>query len=228
MSDRGYVLDLSENRMYWTIQHKDWQRPMRLIRLGDNYSNDRILYRLEHENMIMPDGYSEREMSPYQLYMYENRYSRIQKNWKDTYQYKFFMFMLKNFDINLNDYQTHSEHMTRQQKKDYEQVWKSLRSVSVLAELGVKTTEDVEAAFLSLEQKIATCEEQQRQLRNQLRSANRNPELSDREDALRLSLSNINKTLKELREKKKILTAITAEPILSVEPYQEPEKEPEK
>lgn len=228
MSDRGYVLDLSENRMYWTIQHKDWQRPMRLIRLGDNYSNDRILYRLEHENMIMPDGYSEREMSPYQLYMYENRYSRIQKNWKDTYQYKFFMFMLKNFDINLNDYQTRSEHMTRQQKKDYDQVWKSLRSVSVLAELGVKTTEDVVAAFLSLDQKIATYEEQQRQLRNQLRSTNRNPDLSDLESDLRYSLSDVNKTLKELRDKKKILASITAESILSVEPTPEPETEPEK
>ncbi|MBE7072615.1 MAG: hypothetical protein E7383_07705 [Ruminococcaceae bacterium] len=228
MSDRGYVLDLSENRMYWTIQHKDWQRPMRLIRLGDNYSNDRILYRLEHENMIMPDEYSQREMSSYQLYLYENRYSRIQKNWKNTYQYKFFMFMLKNFDINLNDYQTRSEHMTRQQKKDYDQVWKSLRSVSVLAELGVKTTEDVVAAFLSLDQKIATYEEQQRQLRNQLRSTNRNPDLSDLESDLRYSLSDVNKTLKELRDKKKILASITAESILSVEPTPEPETEPEK
>ena len=75
---------------------------MRFIRLGEEYSNSKLLYRLTHDTMLPREEGSLEDLSARQLYMYENRYQRIQAHWKDTYQYKYFMFMLKkNFGINL-------------------------------------------------------------------------------------------------------------------------------
>ena len=35
-----------KNRKYWTIQQKNWKRPIRLVRMGEGYSNKEILERL--------------------------------------------------------------------------------------------------------------------------------------------------------------------------------------
>lgn len=229
MSARGYTLGhLDEKHKYWTVQHKDWERPTRLIRFGDEYSNEKILYRLEHEYIVMPSGEQQSAMSPYQLYMYENRYNRIQRNWKDTYQYKHFMFMLRNFGINLNDFKVHPEHYTRQQKKDYEQIWKSLKSITLLNELDVRTEKDVEAAITTLNHKISYYEGQLQQLQNKLRGIKMNPSRSDEEYAVRSNIEQLKSELKELRSKLKLLQSITEEPIISSEPTLEIGVEPEK
>lgn len=227
LHNRGYVLDCSDNHKFWTVQHESWQRPMRLIRFGEEYSNDRLLYRLENEYIMMPTGYSSRSMSPKQLYMYESRYNRIQKNWKNTYQYQFFMFMLKTFDINLNDYKVHPERYTRQQKKDYEQVWKSLQSITLLNELSVRTTQDAEQATINLQYKIGHLESEQRKIRHQifiLKRSNKEPEI---ENEARLKLQAVNEELKELRTKLHALNSIVENSTMETEVAMEQQKAPE-
>lgn len=227
MAKRGYILDLSDEHRFWTIQHKDWKRPMRMVRLGEEYSNEKIMFRLENETMLLPPTELSMTMTPKQIYMYENRYARIQKNWKDTYQYKFFMFMLRNFDINLNDYQVHPERYSRQQKKEYDAVWKSLESVTVLNELNVRTEKDIEPALKNLEEKIATCESKQRSIRNKLRSAERNVIDSAVVSELRSELELVNLELKDIRKNKKILMAAVSEPIYTADIQVEKRIEPE-
>lgn len=53
LEDMGYQYNLSPNRKYWTITAPGWQRPMRLYRLGEEYSNERIVQRLD-ENARNP------------------------------------------------------------------------------------------------------------------------------------------------------------------------------
>ena len=48
LSAMGYICQFDENRKYWTIQQKDWKRPIRLIRMGEEYSNDQIRQRLRN------------------------------------------------------------------------------------------------------------------------------------------------------------------------------------
>lgn len=47
LSRMGYTHCLSESRKYWTIVPKGWKKPIRMINLGEDYSNARIIERLE-------------------------------------------------------------------------------------------------------------------------------------------------------------------------------------
>ncbi len=46
LSSMGYICQFDENRKYWTIRQEDWKRPIRLIRMGEEYSNEQIRRRL--------------------------------------------------------------------------------------------------------------------------------------------------------------------------------------
>lgn len=50
LSDMGYRCCFDSKRKYWTIQGKGWQRPKRLYRLGDDYTNEKILERLKQNS----------------------------------------------------------------------------------------------------------------------------------------------------------------------------------
>lgn len=42
----GYTMQLNPNRKYWTINLPGWSRPIRMARLGENYTNERIKERV--------------------------------------------------------------------------------------------------------------------------------------------------------------------------------------
>ena len=44
----GYICQFDENRKYWTIRQKEWKRPIRLVRMGEEYSNEQIRQRLRN------------------------------------------------------------------------------------------------------------------------------------------------------------------------------------
>lgn len=50
MNDMGYRCSFDPNRKYWTIIGKGWKRPKRLYKLGDNYTNERILERINENS----------------------------------------------------------------------------------------------------------------------------------------------------------------------------------
>lgn len=50
MADMGYRCSFDPNRKYWTIIGKGWDRPKRLYKLGDNYTNERILERINENS----------------------------------------------------------------------------------------------------------------------------------------------------------------------------------
>ena len=47
LEDMGYRYNFSRSRQYWTITAPEWKRPMRLYQLGEDYSNERIIQRIE-------------------------------------------------------------------------------------------------------------------------------------------------------------------------------------
>ena len=50
MAEMGYRCSFDPNRKYWTIIGKGWERPKRLYKLGDNYTNERILERINENS----------------------------------------------------------------------------------------------------------------------------------------------------------------------------------
>ena len=50
LSQMGYRVSFDPNRKYWTIIGKGWQRPKRLYKLGEDYTNDRIVERIKENS----------------------------------------------------------------------------------------------------------------------------------------------------------------------------------
>ncbi len=46
LKSSGYTMQLNPNRKYWTINLPGWSRPIRMARLGENYTNERIKERV--------------------------------------------------------------------------------------------------------------------------------------------------------------------------------------
>ena len=46
----GYRINFDPNRKYWIIIGKGWQRPKRLYKLGEDYTNDRIVERIKENS----------------------------------------------------------------------------------------------------------------------------------------------------------------------------------
>lgn len=42
----GYICQFDDSRKYWTIRQRDWKRPIRLVRMGDQYTNETIREKL--------------------------------------------------------------------------------------------------------------------------------------------------------------------------------------
>ncbi|MCR4775490.1 MAG: relaxase/mobilization nuclease domain-containing protein [Saccharofermentans sp.] len=208
MARKGYYVNFDDGKQYWTVQHKDWKRPMRFIRLGEEYSNSKLLYRLSHDTMLPREEGSLEDLSARQLYMYENRYQRIQAHWKDTYQYKYFMFMLKNFGINLNDYKSKREYLTREQQKNYDAIWRSIRIVSSLKEQGITNREEAVNQDLELQKGIEKLEKTQKELRQTIRITKRNPSRFNEQLEAQKQLDDTNTALEKLRKQRKVLAVI--------------------
>ena len=207
MAREGYYVNFDDGKQYWTVQHKDWKRPMRFIRLGEEYSNSKLLYRLTHDTMLPREEGSLEDLSARQLYMYENRYQRIQAHWKDTYQYKYFMFMLKNFGINLNDYKSKREYLTREQQKKYDAIWRSIKIVSSLNELGITNREEAVRQDEELQKGIERLELIQKEARNKVRVAKILNKTNDQIEAQK-QLDETNVALDKLRKQRKVIAVI--------------------
>ena len=50
MAEMGYRCSFDPNRKYWTVIGKGWKRPKRLYRLGEDYTNERIVERIKENS----------------------------------------------------------------------------------------------------------------------------------------------------------------------------------
>ena len=49
MKSMGYSCNFGSNKKYWTIKMSSWKKPMRLFRMGEEYSNERLMERIAEE-----------------------------------------------------------------------------------------------------------------------------------------------------------------------------------
>ena len=49
MKSMGYSCSFGPNKKYWTIKMSSWKKPMRLFRMGEEYSNERLMERIAEE-----------------------------------------------------------------------------------------------------------------------------------------------------------------------------------
>jgi len=79
LKEMGYYCQFNPERKYWTIRQKNWKRPIRLARIGEDYTNERIMQRvMENPASVRQIRIQERQKKKYR-YRLPTREQRIRK-----------------------------------------------------------------------------------------------------------------------------------------------------
>lgn len=80
LKNMGYECQFDYGRKYWTIRQRDWQRPIRLARIGEDYTNDRILARLQERRDEKPFALFQKASKPQRrAYLFLTRGDRLKR-----------------------------------------------------------------------------------------------------------------------------------------------------
>lgn len=79
MAEMGYRCSFDPNHKYWTIIGKGWDRPKRLYKLGDNYTNERILERIRENSYAVKFSQFSEPIKQYKVYRFKGSLSGTKK-----------------------------------------------------------------------------------------------------------------------------------------------------
>lgn len=204
LSAMGYKYRISENLKYWSVTADGWKQPVRLYRLGENYTNVRIQERIAENDLYMRVN-----AKPFQTAFYvPKEYSDIRKvkgslyNLYLYYCYRLGYFNKPNEKQSLRDY-NRLHHLLRE---DLMKVDKYSQEAELLGKNRIETSEQLFSYKESLQKKLETLTDDRKHLRNKLR---RN--ISEVESAeVKLAISQISQRLSKLRKEISLCDDIAA------------------
>jgi len=79
MKSMGYSCSFGPNRKYWIIKMKSWKKPMRLYRMGEDYTNERIMERIMSAPEEKPFAVFQRTVYVKKQYRLPTREHKIKK-----------------------------------------------------------------------------------------------------------------------------------------------------
>lgn len=204
LSAMGYKYRISENLKYWSVTADGWKQPVRLYRLGENYTNVRIQERIKENDLYMSVN-----AKPFQTAFYvPKEYSDIRKvkgslyNLYLYYCYRLGYFNKPNEQQSLRDY-NRLHHLLRE---DLMKVDKYSQEAELLGKNRIETSEQLFSYKESLQKELETLTDDRKHLRNKLR---RN--ISEVESAqVKSEISQISQRLSKLRKKISLCDDIAA------------------
>lgn len=204
LSAMGYKYRISENLKYWSVTADGWKQPVRLYRLGENYTNVRIQERIKENDLYMSVN-----AKPFQTAFYvPKEYSDIRKvkgslyNLYLYYCYRLGYFNKPNEKQSLRDY-NRLHHLLRE---DLMKVDKYSQEAELLGKNRIETSEQLFSYKESLQKELETLTDDRKHLRNKLR---RN--ISEVESAeVKSAISQISQRLSKLRKEISLCDDIAA------------------
>ena len=94
MKSRGYICDFSPNRKYWTVRMKEWKRPIRFYRMGEEYTNEEIMRRLTHGEETKTFAVFHKAVYVKKAYMLSTRGDRLKKTGGIRGLYLYYCYLL--------------------------------------------------------------------------------------------------------------------------------------
>ena len=79
MKSMGYSCSFGSNRKYWTIKMASWKKPMRLYRMGEDYTNERIMERIIEEKETKSFVAFQKAVYVRRQYKMETRQDKVRK-----------------------------------------------------------------------------------------------------------------------------------------------------
>lgn len=167
LSAMGYKYKISPTLKYWTVTPKGWDKPIRLYRLGENYTNVRIQERINENDLYMSIN-----AKPFQTAFYvPKEYADIRKvkgslyNLYLYYCYRLGYFNKPNEKQNIQNY----NRLHYLLKEDLMKVDKYSQEAELLGKNRIETSEQLFSYKESLQKEIETLTDDRKHLRNKER-----------------------------------------------------------
>lgn len=224
LSSMGYKYKISPNLKYWTVTPLGWERPIRLYRLGADYTNTRIQERIEENDLYM--GLNMKPFQQKQYVPFKNFDPRKTKgslyNLYLYYCYRLGYFNKPKEKQNMREY-NRLHYLLREDLMKLDQY---SQEAELLGKHHIDTSGQLFSYTQSVENEIKTLTEERKHLRNKIRrkdisevelSKNKAQisEISDRLKTLRRELS----LCKDIAERSGVIEK-NVEQILAVEEKQ--------
>ena len=207
MSDQGYVVNLNSRRTYWTIRSTNSKRCVRMVRLGEDYSNQAIQRRIYERD---------RETA-----FRDNREYYRDKKLLRAFQPKRVLFRrsLKKVKRYTGIYATYLHYLylmgklpkwnqRRPLSPEMREAWRHLdrfsRQVTLVAHKNLNTLDDVQSFITKTDQDTKEVTELRQKIYNKLRRCDDN----DRRKDLLKSRDDCTTLLRQLRREKRIAETI--------------------
>ena len=207
LSDQGYVVNLNENRTYWTIRSVNSKKSVRMIRLGEEYGNQAIQRRIYEKSdrsawQRNREYYAEqKEMRYFQprRFVFRGNFKRTKKHTGIYALYLHYCYLLGKLP---------KYHQRQPLSPEMREAWRHLDRISsqvtLLSHKELNTLEDVNSFIQETESSIKEITEVRQKIYNKLRRCDddekRTELLSRRDDCTTL--------LKQLRREKRIALSI--------------------
>lgn len=193
LSSMGYKYKISPNLKYWTVTPLGWERPIRLYRLGADYTNTRIQQRIEENDLYMGlnmKSFQKKQYVPfknfdprktkgslynlYLYYCYRLGYFNKPKEKQNMREYNRFHYLLREDLMKLDQYSQEAE---------------------LLGKHHIDTSGQLFSYTQSVENEIKTLTEERKHLRNKIR----------RKDISEVELSGTKAQISEISDRLKTL-----------------------
>lgn len=167
LSSMGYKYKISPNLKYWTVTPKGWDKPIRLYRLGDNYTNIRIQERIKENDLYM-----RLNAKPFQkaFYVPKEHYNPRKTKGSLYNLYLYYCYRLGVFD-KPNDKQKTKEYNRLHYllREDLMKADKYAQEAELLGKNHIDTAEQLFSYTQSVENEIKTLTKERKHLRNKIR-----------------------------------------------------------
>ena len=193
MENMGYQYNLSQNRKYWTVTAPGWERPMRLYRLGEDYTNERIMTRIKENamNPIKLVAYVPPTIP--QQYFFPTRGDILLRKSRLYRKYLYYCYQLGIFPKHRRLAPLQVPSSMRDDLADLEKISAETR---LLCREKLETTEDVEAYQKKITEEKMMLEESRRIIRNQMKRTSTSP---DEKEVLQQKLNDSGHEIKTIR-----------------------------
>lgn len=193
LSSMGYKYKISPNLKYWTVTPLGWERPIRLYRLGADYTNTRIQERIEENDLYM--GLNMKPFQKKQYVPFKNFDPRKTKgslyNLYLYYCYRLGYFNKPKEKQNMREY-NRLHYLLRE---DLMKLDKYSQEAELLGKHHIDTSGQLFSYTQSVENEIKTLTEERKRLRNKIR----------RKDISEVELSKIKAQISEISGRLKTL-----------------------
>ena len=199
LSEMGYTLGSNPKRKYWTIKGKGDERPIRLHRLGDEYTKERITQRLiENRDNIDFEPFQPKIYRPKQ-YRLRTRSDRIGKVGGLYGLYLYYCYRLGYLPKYKAGQQNHAR-VHYLFKEDLMKIDELTKQVTLLGKHHIGTDEQLFSYQHSVEEQVKTLTADRTHLRNEIRKVNiTDAELSQAKGSISLLSEKLKKLRKEVR-----------------------------